>query len=377
MAGLKIDRQVMLVTGQTKKPVISETKAKVGTTHKKWSNKTKEAFYLELSVMLAAGVDIKSSLELITNKQSKQQITITTTQVKEEVINGASLSDAIKHTRIFTAYEYFTIRIGEETGRVSSVLNGLAEHYGKRVRLRRLMIQALSYPVMVLVTACSAIVFMLRFIVPLFSEVFSRFGGELPSLTKFIINASAFMQSYLIWVLAGFVISFGVLVIYKNNVYVRSFSSAFLLKIPVLGDTIRCVYMARLCEAFSLLISAKVPLVQSVSLVGKMIGFYPIEVSLTEVEDSILRGKSLHDSLAQYSIYDQRLLALIKVGEEANKLDFFFTKLAGYYSEEVEHRSSVLSSVLEPVIIIVLGVIVGVVLLAMYLPLFELSTTIQ
>jgi len=360
---------------KTAGPVQVEQAPKGG---KPWPNKAKEAFYTELSVMLAAGVDIKTALDLIAGKQGgRGRVQAAIRQIGDAIVSGLSLSEATSHTGGFTPYERYSIQIGEETGRVGVVLASLAEHYTKRIKLRRQLVQALSYPLVVLVTAFSAIVFMLRFIVPMFSEVFSRFGGKLPALTVFIIDASAFFRAYLPLLLL--VLSFAGILIYlqKNTTWLRKASSSFLLALPVLGATARCVYMARLCEALSLLISARVPLVQAVGLVRKMAGFYPIEESLQEVERDLLAGKGLHESLSRFALYDSRLLALVRVGEEANKLDFFFNKLAGYYSDEVEHRSSVIGSMLEPVIIILLGAVVGVVLLAMYLPMFEMSANIQ
>jgi type IV pilus assembly protein PilC len=162
----------------------------------------------------------------------------------------------------------------------------------------------------------------------------------------------------------------------RHKEWYRRASSGFILFLPIIGPIISRVYLARFCGAFGLLTGSKVPLLQAISLIKQMIQFYPIHSSLEQVEQNILLGESLHQSLARFAIYDPRLIALLKVGEEVNKLDFFFYKLASQYNEEVEYRASVLSSALEPLIIIFLGAVVGIILVAMYLPLFELSTNI-
>jgi type IV pilus assembly protein PilC len=145
----------------------------------------------------------------------------------------------------------------------------------------------------------------------------------------------------------------------------------------VVGPVVRGVHLARLCGSLALLTSARVPLVQAISLVRQMVGFYPVQHSLEQVERDLLAGMSLHGSLSRFPVYDRRLVTLLRVGEESGKLDAFFSRPAAQYSEEVEHRSAVLGSALEPVIIIFLGAVVGLVLMAMYLPLFELGTNLQ
>lgn len=370
-SSFKVELENKTLTRATPK---TEIKIRLG---RNLSSKVKEAFYLELSVMLSAGVDIKSALELISDRQRKGNIQGIIKQLIIDIVSGLSLSDAIEKSRCFTAYDYYSIRIGEETGRVEAVLTNLAEHYNKRIKLRRQLIQALSYPVIVLMTAFGAVVFMLRFIVPMFSEVFGRFGGELPQLTVAIIQMAKFLESYFIIIIAGILLLMIFCFNARNTIWFRRAGTKFILSLPVIGEMVRIIALARMCEALSMLISARIPLVQAISMVKEMVGFYPLETSLSLIGDDILHGQSLFKSLSKFSIYDQRLVALVRVGEESNKLDFFFKKLAGYYSDEIEHQSSVLGSLLEPLIIIFLGIVVGVILLAMYLPLFELSSNFQ
>jgi len=149
------------------------------------------------------------------------------------------------------------------------------------------------------------------------------------------------------------------------------------LKIPVAGSLVQKIYLARFCNSMRLLINAHLPLLRAIALCRQMIGYYPIESSLQLVEDDIMKGKSLHQSLQQFSVYPSKMIQLIKVGEETNQLDYFFAKISEQYIEEVEYKTSTLSSVMEPLIIIFLGLIVGVILISMYLPLFQMSKSFQ
>lgn len=339
-------------------------------------DKIKESFYLELSTLLAAGVDIRASLDLVREEQSKKKHQRVFMSVLQQITGGSTLSAALRKEGLFTPYEYYSVQIGEETGKLVAVLGELAGFYKKKIDQRRQIIGALTYPVLVLVVAGLAVSFMLGYVVPMFSEVLKRFGGSLPFITRLVLRLSAALRQsgpLLLLVLAGVL----VLVISqrKKNWY-RRWTSVVLLRIPLIGDIVRKIYLSRFCGTMSLLIASRIPMIQSLELVKKMIGFYPIECSLTAVEEDVMSGLPLYNSLSRHEVYPAKMISLLKVGEEVNQLDLFFAKLAGQYSGDVEYRTNLLSKFLEPMIIVVLGLVVGVILIAMYLPLFQLGQVV-
>jgi type IV pilus assembly protein PilC len=342
----------------------------------KLSDKKKEAFYLELSILLIAGVDIKTSLELIEVEQPKEKDRMLFKKIKEQIINGSTLSEAIRESDQFTPYEFFSLQIGEESGKIGQVLKELAAYFQKRIKQRRQVVSALTYPSIVLFASAGAVFFMMSFIVPMFADIFKRFGGDLPFLTKIILNISDVIRQYFLIFLFLFLAVVCGLYQQREKVWFRRISAAIMLRLPLFGEIIRKIYLARFCHSMTLLIGSKVSLLRAISLVKQMISFYPIEVSLTSIEKSILRGDTLHSSLGQFSIYHKRMVSLIKVGEEVNQLDDFFDKIAKQYSEDVEHQTALISSLIEPFMIIFLGLVVGLILIAMYLPLFSLSNSI-
>jgi type IV pilus assembly protein PilC len=149
-----------------------------------------------------------------------------------------------------------------------------------------------------------------------------------------------------------------------------------LLKIPFAGEFTRKVRLAQFTQAISSLINAKVPLLHGIQLTKKMIDFYPLQTALENVEKDILQGKSLHQSVAGESIFDRKMSSLLKVAEETNQTETIFNRLTYQYNQEIENQSKRISAVVEPLIILVLGGIVAVILIAMYLPMFKLSTVI-
>lgn len=336
-------------------------------------DKQKEAFYHELSILLKAGVDLKSSLELLIMQLQKAKEAKLLEGIKEHIIEGGSLSEAMQRYNDFTPYEYYSIQIGEETGKLSSVLEELATFYRKRLKQKRQITSALMYPAIVTLTSLGAVFFMMNFIVPMFADIFQRSGSDLPAITQFIVNVSDITRRYALIFTLGIIALITWLFLQRKNEWFRKISAIILLKMPIFGGMIRKIYLARFCNSMSLLTGSKVPLIRAIQLSRQMVGFYPIEISLDKIEQDILQGKNLHSSLSAFPIYDIKLVSLIKVGEEVNQLTDFFGKVAAQYSEDIEHQSAMISSLLEPFIIIFLGIFVGIILIAMYLPLFQMG----
>lgn len=341
-----------------------------------FSDKKKLHIYAELSMLLSSGIDIKSALEILSDSfKSKKDKQLLNT-ITGNVVAGKTVSDALKETERFSDYEFYSIKIGEESGNLVIVLNDLTAYYKTRIEQKRKLISAFSYPFIVLITAIVTVTFMLRFIVPMFEDVFKRFGGELPPLTAMIISISETVGKYGYWVFIFGIFLTIIFYIYRRREIMRKNTSKIILSLPLIGNLVKMAYLARFCNAMALLIEAKNPLLQALELAKKMSNFYPLEKALDKIEENVLHGMNLHKSMQQFSLFDSKMISLIKVGEEVNKLDVIFKQLNKQYSEEVEHKSQVLGTILEPVLIIFIGIFVAIILIAMYLPLFQLSSGI-
>lgn len=336
-------------------------------------DRVKENFYQELYTLLGAGVDIRTALELVRDEQKKKKTAAVFDNVLNQVVSGTTLSGALKKNGQFSSYEYFSVQIGEETGKLNQVLNELAIFFQKKIRQRRQVVGAITYPAVVLVVAFAAISFMITYVVPMFSDIFSRFGSDLPAITKMVIGLSVVVKKYagiFLLLLAGLV---AIIIWQRKKEWFRRFSAAFLLKLPVTGAILQKIYLSRFANTMSLLAGARIPLVQAIRLTRQMITFYPIEQSLKEIEEKIIAGVPLHKGMSDYTIYPPKMVSMVKVGEEVNQMELFFTRIAEQYSAEVEYQASLLNKLLEPLIIVILGLVVGIVLIAMYLPLFQLG----
>ncbi len=339
-----------------------------------FSNKKKEAFYVELSVLLDAGLTLKDALTLSVEEQKKETDKKLLSFVVEELVNGKSFSEAIHEQKEFSEYEYHSLRIGEETGTLQKITKELGAFFKRKNEQKRTITSALSYPIVVLFTAFLAIFFMLKFVVPMFADIFKQHKVELPWITKIILSASENLQQYY-WIGILLIIAiFTLKSVYKNKLWYKKTVSAIGIKIPFVGTFIRKVRIAQFTQAITLLTSAKVPLLNGIQLTKKMVDYYPLQMALSSVEQDILKGKSLHESLQPHKVFDSKMISLIKVAEETNQNETIFQRLTDQYNQEIEYKSKMISATIEPFIILILGGIVAVILIAMYLPMFKLST---
>ncbi|RYE34591.1 MAG: type II secretion system F family protein, partial [Sphingobacteriales bacterium] len=172
---------------------------------------------------------------------------------------------------------------------------------------------------------------MLKFVVPMFGDIFKRFGGKLPWVTEKIIGFSDAVENNFFTVFVLFMLIGTFLFSMRKKEAFRRIASKILLRTPVIGNLVQKIYLARFCNSMRLLINSRLPLLRAIALCRQMILYYPIETSLLKVENDIMNGKSLHQSLQQFEVYPDKMIQLVKVGEETNQLDYFFSKISDQY----------------------------------------------
>ncbi|MCX2495294.1 type II secretion system F family protein [Pedobacter sp. PF22-3] len=341
----------------------------------KLSDKKKEGFYNELGTLIRSGIDIRSALELTAGSYTQKNDVELFSSVQKQVIEGKSLSETMQAESKFSPYEYYSVKIGEETGKLGEVLGELAKYYKSKISQQRKIIGAITYPLLVLFTSFGAVFFMIKFVVPMFADVFKRFGGKLPYITSLIVSFSDWFDRYIYLMLFAVVALVVLYFINRNKFWFKKGASLLLLRIPIVGEITRKVYLARFANTMRLLTETNTPLLQALELVRQMITFYPVENSLKLAEKDILLGSSLSAALSKYDFYPAKFIQMIKIAEEVNRLEYFFEQLSEQYTEEVEYKTNAISGLLEPLIIIFLGIVVGVILIAMYLPMFQMSSS--
>lgn len=334
----------------------------------------KEAIFAELHSLLGSGLDFSRSFSLLIEGERDAQTKALLTGLYRTVVRGESLGCAFERSGRFAPLDCGVLRIGEQTGRLGEALAFLADYYRKRIAQRRMVSGAVSYPLIILFTAVVVVIFMVLVIVPMFEQVYSRMGGELPAMTRWIISLSKAFPAYLtVTALVGG----GVLLLWKiygSRASVQRFVCGWMLKMPLVGDTLRKNLQARFCKLLSLLASSGVPLLQGIGMLEGIIAFYPYRVSFARIARKLERGACLSDAMERFAeLYDRRLLALLRVGEQTGRLPDMLRREGDVLTGELEHRLRSLGSLLEPVLILLVGLLVAVILIAMYLPMFRLG----
>lgn len=343
----------------------------------RFTDKQKEDFYREFSTLIKAGVDFNQALNILTEQQKSKFLKSIYKTINEEVVKGKPLHETIQNYKYFTPYEYYSIKIGEDTRRLPDIFDQLQKYFSRKIKMRRQIVSVLAYPLFVLGITFAVLYFMLNYVVPMFASVFQQFGKELPEITKFVITISNnFNTILLIFIVIISTVLIGHKLLYKNERY-KTIISNILLKLPFFGNLIRKIYLARFCQSFGLLLSAKTPLITSLELTEKMISFYPLKKAIKQTKIDVLKGETLANSLKKHTFFTPKIISLTTIGEQINELDSMYDNLANQYNEDIDHSTKMIGTILEPLMIVLIGGIVGFIMVAMYSPIFNLSKILE
>lgn len=339
------------------------------------SNKDLEYLYSQLQILIESGLDLHASVELVIDTSAKRKYLIKILEsIKESMLSGISFSESLESTEAFLPFDYYAIKIGEESGKLVEVFTDLRNHYTKRIATKRLLVSSLTYPIIVITFTVAVVFFLMTFLVPMFKDMFQKVGGELPAITQFVINISSFIENN-IGILFGVVVLLTILISYlrKQEKVKRQFDY-FLLKVPFLNKFVQKAGLLRYLQLMLLLNRSYVPLMDSLSLIQKSTSFYPLNDVIDHLKTDLLKGKLISESMQKHDVFEPKLVALIRVGEEGNKLPMIYERLIDQYQEDITHLNKVLTTFIEPIIVLFLGVIVAVVLISMYMPLFDINS---
>src|SRR5699024_6540081 len=309
------------------------------------------------------------SLTILSEQTENEALAKILAQVRRDVETGQSLSAALsKHPNTFPPLMINMVRAGEVGGFVDAVLISVAENMEKEVNLRSTIKSAMTYPVVVFVIAILAVVGMLLFIVPIFDEMFTSLGGDLPAPTQVLVFLSGVMKWTAPLLLVAVIIGAVWWSKHKNDRKVREFTDPLVLKLPIFVKLFQKVAIARFTRNFSTMLSAGVPLLQALDIVSDTAGNLVVEKAILDVQDSVRRGSSLAGPLANHPIFPPMVVQMMAVGEDTGALDSMLAKVSDFYDEEVSTTTEQLTSLIEPLMIVVIGGIVGSMIIALYMP---------
>ena len=330
-------------------------------------------FFRQFSVMIDAGLPLVQCLEILAANQENQAFQKTLTGVRTTVEGGATLANAMKlYPKIFDDLTTNMIEAGETGGILDIILQRLAIYIEKAVRLRAAVKSALIYPVSVVSLAFLIVGALLKWVVPIFSNLFIGLGVALPLPTRIVMGLSAFVGQFWWFFIIGMVgLVFGMKQIRKNPKG-RYYFDYCLLKLPILGLLLRKIAVARFTRTLGTLITSGVPILEGLSITAKTSGNAVLEEALMKVRKAIEEGRTIVDPLRESGVFPNMVTQMIGVGEATGAMDAMLQKIADFYEDEVDSATKDMLAMLEPVIIGLLGVMIGGIVISLYMPLFSM-----
>jgi type IV pilus assembly protein PilC len=328
--------------------------------------------------MISAGIPIIQCLNILIKSSNHLTVINLIQQIKIDIQNGIKLSQAFeKHSRYFNQLYCSLIAAGEESGTLAVMLERLAHHLEKMASIKRKIKKAIFYPATVFVVGIVISAILLLKVIPEFKNLFASFNSTLPTFTLAVLAISAWVQNYLYFLIIGIVAVLSNLYwLTKRSVSFRHWIDCASLKLPILGPLLVKSILARFAQTLATTFVAGIPLVTALKIVAKTANNSRYARAITQVQNKIIEGKSFYHALETEKIFPAVMLQMIGIGEESGELDNMLNKTATLYEEEVDHIIDILNSLIEPAIMIVLGILVGGLVIAMYLPIFQLSNVV-
>lgn len=332
-------------------------------------------FTRQFATMIDAGLPLVQCLEILASQQNNATFKEVLLKVKGDVEAGSTFAEALrKHPKVFNELFCNLVAAGEAGGILDTILNRLANYIEKSMNLKKKVKGAMVYPATVLAIALIVVAGLLIFVIPVFQKMFADMGGTLPAFTQLVINLSDLVRNYFI-----VIIGLGALLIFLFRRYYktekgRESVDSNLLKIPVFGELIRKVAIAKFTRTLSTMLSSGVPILESLDIVARTAGNKTIEKAILKTKMSIGEGKTIAEPLAASGIFPPMVVQMISVGESTGALDSMLSKVADFYDDEVDAAVSALTSLLEPLLMVFLGGAIGGLVIAMYLPIFQMAS---
>jgi len=330
-------------------------------------------FFRQFSVMIDAGLPLVQCLEILAANQENQSFQKTLTGVRTTVEGGATLANAMRqYPAAFDDLTTNMIEAGETGGILDIILQRLALYVEKAVRLKAAVKSALIYPVAVVSMAVLIVGALLKWVVPIFANLFAGLGVDLPLPTRIVIGLSAFVQTFwwmMLLALGGVI--FGIKQIRKHP-RGKYYFDKFLLHVPIIGTLLRKIAVGRFTRTLGTLITSGVPILEGLSITARTSGNAVLEEALMKVRKAIEEGRTIVDPLRECGVFPNMVTQMIGVGEATGAMDSMLQKIADFYEEEVDAATKDMLAMLEPVIIGILGISIGGIVISLYMPLFSM-----
>lgn len=335
-------------------------------------------FSRELATLLSSGVTLIKSLDILCKQTESQTLLHAVEQVKKDIEGGYTFQNALKkHPKIFTDFWIHLVETGEASGHLPLSLDQLAVYLEESAELKKKITSAMVYPVILMCVAGAAIGIFLLKIIPIFSDIFKGFNVELPLLTRIVIGVSNVVRKYFLFVTMGIGLLVFLFKQYTSREAGRMQFDALKLKLPILGPVMLEIATERFASGLSMLIKSGVPILHALDIAEKTAGNKVVEKELSGVKTAVRDGKGIAQTMQDSAIFSPLAVQMIGIGEEIGELGKMLEKIATFYKERVATFVDRLTSMFEPLVLVFMGVVVGVLVIAMFMPIFSISSAIK
>src|ERR1700745_71085 len=337
--------------------------------------KTKDIaiFFRQFSVMIDAGLPLVQCLEILAANQENTSFQKTLTGVRTTVEGGPTLANAMRQfPKVFDDSTTNMIEAGETGGILDIILQRLATYVEKAVKLKSAVKSALIYPVSVISIAALVVGALLKFVVPIFANMFISMGVDLPLPTRIVIGLSNFIGRFWWLIFLSIGLLFFAIKYIRKDPKGRFLFDKMLLNLPVLGNVLRKIAVARFTRTLGTLITSGVPILEGLSITARTSGNAVLEEALLKVRKAIEEGRTIVDPSRECGVFTNMVTQMIGVGEATGAMDSMLQKIADFYEDEVDAATKDMLAMLEPVIMGILGISVGGIVISLYMPLFSM-----
>jgi general secretion pathway protein F len=332
-------------------------------------------FTRQMASLFNAGLNIARCLDTLIDHTDNATLREALTQIRQAVQGGSSLWEAMsEHPRVFSELYVSLVRAGEASGQLGKVLERLADSLEQQEEQRSKIRSALAYPILLIIAGFSAVVFILVFLVPRFSNIFNSLNRPLPAPTRALLSIQAFVSEWGWLVLLLSIAAYFAMRQWNRSDHGGLVLDRFKMRLPIVGSLVHKEAVSRFCRTMATLVQGGVPILTSFEVAERAVGNRVLRQAIEQVRDSVRGGENLADPLKRSGAFPSLVTNMIAVGEETGNLEEMLSRVADAYDSEISNRMRQLISLVEPGVILIMGGVIGTIVLSMLIPVLELST---
>jgi type IV pilus assembly protein PilC len=331
----------------------------------------------QLATLLSAGMPLLQGLESLESQNSNAALVAAIAEVRDDIQAGSTFASALeRRPEVFPELMVSLVRAGEVSGTLDETLHGISEVYTRQVALHDTIKSAMMYPTIVFIISILGVIGIVWFIVPVFEQMYNNLHGTLPALTQALVSLShqmVWLGPLLVVLIIGLTVGYRM---NRDRQWMRARRDPLMLRLPLMGSVVKQTAISRVSHNLSIMVRAGIPLTQALESVAPTAGNQVIEAALLRASKSLESGSPLGQALRAEPVFPPMMVEMVSSGEQSGSLEAMFARLAEFYDHEVQSATERLTAAIEPLMVVVIGVIIGFMVIALYLPIFNISTLI-